>query len=138
TAPWFDIREQQHSPGLLLVLQTMKQADEWGLKRFDLTMGEGDLKERFSTSRADLPTIVLYSRRLHYLGRRLRDHAVKAVRRVLAALRGEDLWKQRVKPVLLNTARHLHVAASVGPVQGYRYVCEMALSPLACRTQLLA
>ena len=121
-APWFDFREQQYSPGLLLVLLTMKRAEEWGLKVFDLTEGEGYLKERFSTNCVPLSTVELYTRPSQYLRRRARDRAVKATRRFLRALGSERLWPAWNKPVLVEGSHFLRSAARMRPRQAFRYI----------------
>jgi len=121
-APWFDFRGQQYSPGLLLVLLTMKRAEEWGLKAFDLTEGEGYLKERFSTNCVPLSIVELYTRPSNYLRRRARDHAVTAMRRLLRALGSESLWAARTKPALVEGSHVLLTAARMRPRQAFRYI----------------
>jgi CelD/BcsL family acetyltransferase involved in cellulose biosynthesis len=120
-APWFDFREQQYSPGLLLVLLTMQRAEEWGLKAFDLTEGEGYLKERFSTNCVSLSIVELYARPSQYLRRRARDHAVRATRRVLRAFRSESVWPAWTT-ALSDSAYVLRTAAGMPPRQACRYI----------------
>jgi hypothetical protein len=120
-APSFDVREQAYSPGLLLVVQTMKRADEWGIKAFDLTIGGGDLKERFSTSRVDLPTAEVYARAWPYYRRRLVDVVIRGVRRPLEKLCGESVWDKKVRPFLLELFAPLHAAWRLGVVCGLSY-----------------
>lgn len=124
-APWFDFREQQYSPGLLLVLLTMKRAQEWGLTAFDLTEGEGYLKERFSTSCVPLSIVELYSRPSRYLRRRARDRAVTATRRLLRAFGSESVWRGYARPALAESAHVLRTASRMRPRQALRYVSEI-------------
>jgi CelD/BcsL family acetyltransferase involved in cellulose biosynthesis len=121
-APWFDFREQQYSPGLLLVLLTMKRAEEWGLTAFDLTEGEGYLKERFSTNCVPLSIVELYSRRSRYLRRRARDRTVRATRRLLRLLGSESAWRGWARPALAGSANVVRTAAGMRPRQAFRYV----------------
>ena len=74
-APAFDIRYNQYSPNLVLLILTMKNAEAWDLLGIDLTVGKGDLKERFSTSRADVPFVEIYPRLRAYYWRALRIFA---------------------------------------------------------------
>jgi hypothetical protein len=127
-APSFDIRERQYSPGLLLVVLTMKHARQWGLQGFDLTIGEGDLKERFSTSRAVLPTVDLYSRPPAYYRRRLQDILVAGARRPLAFFGAEALWRKRIRPALFGFAGRLHAARRLGPWRGFAYLLRPVYS----------
>jgi GNAT superfamily N-acetyltransferase len=61
----------------------MRNAADWGLRGIDLTVGKGDLKERFSTSRADVPFIELYPRFSTYCWRRLRIFASQVKSKVM-------------------------------------------------------
>jgi hypothetical protein len=121
-APWFDFREQQYSPGLLLVLLTMKRAEEWGLTAFDLTEGEGYLKERFSTNCVSLSIVELYSRSSRYLRRRARDRTVTATRRLLRMLGSESVWRRYARPALAESAHVLRTASRMRPRRALRYV----------------
>ena len=120
-APWFDFREQQYSPGLLLVLSTMKQAEEWGLEAFDLTEGDGYLKERFSTNCVPLSIVELYSRPSHYLRRRARDHAVRTIRRVLRAFGSESVWPAWTS-AMVEGSHILRTAVRMRPRRAFRYI----------------
>jgi CelD/BcsL family acetyltransferase involved in cellulose biosynthesis len=92
-APAFDIRYNQYSPNLVLLVLTMKNAEAWDLAGIDLTVGKGDLKERFSTSRVDAPFIEIYPRLTSFYSRALRIFASQAVKRG----EGTQGWK-RAKP----------------------------------------
>lgn len=83
-APSFDIRYNQYSPNLVLLVLTMQNAEAWGLDGIDLTVGKGDLKERFSTSRADVPYIEIYPKPQSYYSRVLRMRAAELLKPMLA------------------------------------------------------
>jgi CelD/BcsL family acetyltransferase involved in cellulose biosynthesis/GNAT superfamily N-acetyltransferase len=98
-APSFDIRYNQYSPNLVLLVLTMQNAEAWGLAGIDLTVGKGDLKERFSTSRADVPYIEIYPRLQSYYARVLRLHASQSLKPRLARW-SESAVGKRVRPLL--------------------------------------
>ena len=55
-APSFDICEKQYSPNLVLLVLGMQNRETWGFPvGYDLTIGRGEMKERFSTNRVDVP-----------------------------------------------------------------------------------
>lgn len=123
-APSFDITYRQYSPGLLLVLFIMKNAAGWGIRGFDLTIGEGDLKERYSTSKVVLPMVELYPRAGTFWRRRAADYAVRCVRGAFRTVRAEDWWLNRVRPSLLETGSRLRAAAGMPGRDGLRYLAE--------------
>jgi CelD/BcsL family acetyltransferase involved in cellulose biosynthesis len=128
-APAFDVREGAYSPGLLLIVLTMKRAQDWGMRGFDLTMGGGDLKERFSTTRVDLPSVDLYTGWWPYTRRRLLDQAISWLRRSLTVAGGDDdLWTKSVKPFVIQAADHARTALALGAAQGWRYLRESAFA----------
>jgi CelD/BcsL family acetyltransferase involved in cellulose biosynthesis len=131
-APAFDLREHRQSPGLLLILLLMKDAERLGLRGIDLTIGEGDLKERYSTSRVELPTIELFPHWRAFVRRRVAQAAASAVRRTFAALGQEPLWKGRIKPVLSEAAALLANARTMSARRALRYL-SATLTPLAGR-----
>ena len=81
---------------MVLVALTMQQSNEWGLRGFDLTIGEGDLKERFSNEQVVLPMVELYASGLSHSLVAVRDAATKGLRR----LTGEERWKSTIRPRL--------------------------------------
>jgi CelD/BcsL family acetyltransferase involved in cellulose biosynthesis/GNAT superfamily N-acetyltransferase len=97
-APSFDIRYRQYSPNLLLLVLTMKNSGMWGFTGIDLTIGKGDLKERFSTSRVVLPWVELYARPQQFYSRKLKKSVVEIARGIIARISGEHTWEKRVKP----------------------------------------
>jgi CelD/BcsL family acetyltransferase involved in cellulose biosynthesis len=133
-APAFDVRESAYSPGLLLVVLTMKHAAAWGIRGFDLTIGGGDLKERFSTSRVDLPSVDLYARWGPYAMRRLLDFVISRLRRGLILFGSDEtLWTKRVRPFFIKGANHARTAAGMGVREGWRYLQDAVLAPLIVR-----
>jgi GNAT superfamily N-acetyltransferase len=124
-APSFDIRHRQYSPNLVLLVLTMKNAEKSGISGIDLTIGKGDLKERFSTSRVILPWIELYSRPSQFYKRKLSAAAVKATRKAIERAGGADAWDRKIKPraalemARLGRARQRGLLASLGIAAGY-------------------
>jgi hypothetical protein len=117
-APSFDVREQAYSPGLLLLALTMKSAGEWGWRGVDLTIGEGNLKERFSTTKVDLPSVDLYCHRLAWVKQRALDTAVRGMRQLTAAMGDGDLWASRIRPALVSLGKAFSVASHLGVARG--------------------
>ncbi len=139
-APSFDVRESAYSPGLLLLVLTMKSAAEWGLRGIDLTIGEGNLKERSSTSRVELPSVDLYSRQISWGKQRVVDMMVVAVRRLLERAGTGGLWASRIRPALVGVADNLHKAKHAGFLRGLRWLWVAALRPVwhTTRTTVLS
>jgi CelD/BcsL family acetyltransferase involved in cellulose biosynthesis/GNAT superfamily N-acetyltransferase len=119
-APSFDIVHRQYSPNLLLLVLTMKKSGVWGFTGIDLTIGEGDLKERYSTSRVDLPWIELYARPSQFFARKLRVAAAKTGRNVIERVGGAGTWKKRIKPGAATAAAKLTRARERGWVGSLR------------------
>jgi CelD/BcsL family acetyltransferase involved in cellulose biosynthesis/GNAT superfamily N-acetyltransferase len=99
-APSFDIRYYPYSPGLVQLVLTMKNIEAWGLTGMDLTIGEGDLKERFSTSRVDLPYVEIYPSFTAYYSRIIYLWVMQIVKSAVARWGGGDAWKKHVRPLL--------------------------------------
>jgi CelD/BcsL family acetyltransferase involved in cellulose biosynthesis/GNAT superfamily N-acetyltransferase len=101
-APAFDIREKQHSPMLVLLALGIENRKEWGFPvGVDLTIGDGEMKRRFSTSRVDLPWVELCSRAGDY--HRLRSRLFLAGQaRQLTNLIHKDSWETNVKPLAIK------------------------------------
>ena len=102
-APSFDIRDNAYSPGLLLMVLSMKEAESWGFKGVDLTIGEGDLKERFSTNRVNLPSVELFSSRRQYLFSKARVTVTMYCRAKVTRLAGEGAWT-KLKPAFKDVS----------------------------------
>ncbi len=102
-APSFDARQKQYSPGLLLLVLTMQEATAWGLRGIDLTVGEGDLKERFSTSHVELPSVELYPAAKTYYIRKAQVAVNSGARNLAARYGGPEQWK-KLKPLRAKIA----------------------------------
>ena len=126
-APSFDVRESAYSPGLLLLALTMKNAESWGWRGVDLTIGEGNLKERFSTSKVDLPSVDLYARRIAWARQRSIDVAVRGMRRLTAHMGAADLWTSRIRPSLIAAGEVLRTALHLGLSRGIPWLVNKSL-----------
>jgi CelD/BcsL family acetyltransferase involved in cellulose biosynthesis len=81
-APAHDIAEEQHSPGQVMLALLIEQAASEGFRRFDLTPGSEEFKDRFASGARPVQTIDVYGRVSRYLVRRTRDAAARATRRL--------------------------------------------------------
>jgi len=97
-APSFDITEERHSPGQVLLALVFQSAEASGLRGVDLTLGVEEYKKRFSNEHVELPTLEIYARTRRYYARRLRDEAVSLAKAALVKWRG---------PQALEQVRHL-------------------------------
>lgn len=98
SAPSFDVRYRQYSPNLILMVLTMKNAPEWGLREIDLTMGEGYFKEQYSTMRVDLPWVELYPKALPYYLQRVKTVLTNLVKAAVIRVGGAEAWRRHIKP----------------------------------------
>ncbi len=135
-APAFDLREHRQSPGLLLILLLMQEAASRGIRGVDLTIGEGELKERCSTSEVVLPTIELLPHRRAETRRRLVRGAAATARLAFGALGQESRWKTTIRPAGLQVLRSLTEARSMPPRLGLRYLIETMGTPLSGRSRV--
>jgi CelD/BcsL family acetyltransferase involved in cellulose biosynthesis/GNAT superfamily N-acetyltransferase len=124
-APSFDIRQRQYSPNLVLLALTMHNAAEWGFPAgVDLTMGKGEVKERFSNSRVEVPLVDLYRRPSSYFVRRARAAVIRAARSMYEKAAGTGAWEKRVRPVgetFAEEVRHIReigIGAAAGRAAG--------------------
>ncbi|MEO8099700.1 MAG: GNAT family N-acetyltransferase [Acidobacteriota bacterium] len=125
-APSFDIRENAYSPGLLLMVLTMQELDKWGLKGVDLTIGEGDLKERFSTSRVELPSVDLFPNGQKYLINKARVAVTMYCREKV----GEETWTKKWKPVFKKAVEKLERVWELGVGGAIASIGNKAVSKL--------
>ena len=126
-APSFDIRFAQYSPNMVLMALAMTNRHAWGFNDIDFTIGEGDLKERLSTSRVDLPWVELYSRPTSYLARKVRVAAIGAAKDLMENLAGPEAWEQRAKPAAEALAAKLERVRALGPREAIRRVARRML-----------
>lgn len=99
-APAFDIREDRHSPGQVLLALLIQGAAVSGLRGVDMTIGTEEFKKRFSNSYVDLPTAEIYSRAWQYYVRRLRDAVVVLAKIAIARFWGPQAWEQAYTTVM--------------------------------------
>lgn len=131
SAPSFDIRLRHYSPNLILLVLTMKHAKDWGLCGIDLTIGEGDLKERFSTTRVDLPWVELHPKAGPYYARRAHLSTTSVLRRVA----GQHAWTKQIKPHLIRIAAASQVARQSGLAHVTREILGSLCSMIVQRTR---
>ncbi|HET8550077.1 MAG TPA: GNAT family N-acetyltransferase [Bryobacteraceae bacterium] len=134
-APSFDVRYRQYSPNLVLLVLTMKNAAEWGFDGIDLTIGKGDLKERFSTSRVDLPWIELYARQHAYFLRKGRIALAGAGRAVAQRIRGENAWEKRFKPFAARIAHKASRAREMGLAGAILHTAKLGVAKFGEHTR---
>lgn len=96
--PSFDVRERQYSPGLLLVVLTMQKLGEWGLRCMDLTVGEGEMKERFGNRPVSVKTVDIYPSEGVYWRWRIKKDAVGVLKEINSKLFGKEFWGKEVRP----------------------------------------
>jgi len=121
SAPSFDIRQRRNSPGVVLMALALKNLKGWGLRGLDLTMGEGDLKERFSTERVDLHGVEIHPRASTYYSRAIRLRATGFLR----GIAGEDAWEHKLKPRLraaVSALRRMRGAGIRGALRAAKIV----------------
>jgi len=118
-APSFDIREKQYSPNLVLLVLGILNREVWGFPQgIDLTMGAGEMKQRFSTSRVDLPWVDLCGAGNDYYPLKLRLFLADKGRQ-LANRISQDSWETKLKPGVgklvykLKRAREMGLANSL-------------------------
>jgi CelD/BcsL family acetyltransferase involved in cellulose biosynthesis len=98
----FDVREEKHSPGQILVALFLQNASTDGLRGVDFTLGTEEFKARFGNSCASLPTVEIYSNSRSYFSRKLRDQLVSGVKAVV--MNGAGARKSRA---LISVGKHI-------------------------------
>ena len=81
-APAHDVAEERNSPGQVLLAVLIQSAAASGLRTIDFTLGSEEFKGRFGNERVELPTIEVYGSAHRYHRQRLRDAAVRSVKRL--------------------------------------------------------
>ncbi len=89
----FDVREEKHSPGQVLVALLLQNASAVGLSGVDFTLGTEDFKARFGNSCASLPTVEIYANSRSYFTRRLRDRVVTGAKALVTNGAGAQKWR---------------------------------------------
>jgi RimJ/RimL family protein N-acetyltransferase len=122
-APSFDVRQRQYSPNLVLLALTMHNSAAWGFPTgVDLTMGKGEVKERFSNSRVEVPLVDLYKRPSQFYSRKLRAALSHGARNLYERVAGDGAWEKRFKPAVENVIDKLSQARDLGPAETLRRV----------------
>ena len=85
-APTFDITEEKHSPGQLLLALVINRAHDSGIHTIDFTMGTEEYKARFGDECLSLPSVYIFPTKSSYLAFNLRTRV---------GLLGKRLAKQR-------------------------------------------
>jgi CelD/BcsL family acetyltransferase involved in cellulose biosynthesis/GNAT superfamily N-acetyltransferase len=131
-APSFDVRHRQYSPNIVLLALTMAERASWGFDGIDLTIGKGEVKERFSTSRVDLPWLELHTRRDRFIVRQVRAASATAGKAIAARVSGNgDVWDARVKPVAERVGRRMTRLRELGPAQALTRAATVACGKIA-------
>lgn len=125
-APAFDVRHRQYSPNIVLLALTMAEHERWGFDGVDLTIGKGEVKERFSTSRVDLPWVELYTGRRQFLLRQVRALSARLGRRASASVAGSpDTWDRRIHPMVEKAAFKLTRMREMGLARSVTHSAEL-------------
>jgi CelD/BcsL family acetyltransferase involved in cellulose biosynthesis len=98
-APAFDLLEQRNSPGLLLLIELMRQCLEDGATQVDFTMGTEPYKARFGNHCVEVSIVDVYLDPLAAARRRLRDLMVKVGRVTVGRLMSETAWHRMAATV---------------------------------------
>jgi CelD/BcsL family acetyltransferase involved in cellulose biosynthesis/GNAT superfamily N-acetyltransferase len=118
-APAFDVREEKHSPGQILLALLLQDAEASGLRGVDFTLGTEDFKKRFGNDCVNLPSAEVYRRAGAYRRRKLRDRVVNAAKESVTRFTGgPERWDQVVSSSgrltdELRRARELGLTGSV-------------------------
>jgi CelD/BcsL family acetyltransferase involved in cellulose biosynthesis len=98
-APAFDLLEQRNSPGLLLLIELMRQSLEDGATQVDFTMGTEPYKARFGNHCVEVSIVDLYLDPFAAARRRLRDLMVKGGRVTVGRLVSKTAWQRMAATV---------------------------------------
>ncbi len=93
-APAFDLLEQRNSPGLLLLIELMRDSVRDGATQVDFTMGTEPYKARFGNHCVEVPIVDLYMDRVAATRRRLRDLVVRGSRATVGRVVSESTWRR--------------------------------------------
>ena len=120
-----DIREENRSPGQVLLALLYQDAENAGIRGVDLTLGTGEVKRRFGNECVNLPSVDLYARERNYRARTLRDTAARRAKQLLTRTGKAYNWHQTARLASdlkdaagrareLGLGRGLKLAARVG------------------------
>lgn len=129
-APSFDVREKQYSPNLALLVLGIQNREAWGFPvGVDLTIGAGEMKQRFSTNRVDLPSVDLCVSAGDYYPIRLRSLVTRKSRQ-LANRVSQDSWDTKLKPGAAKLVHKLKRAREMGLAKSVRQMAALATKPI--------
>ena len=98
-APAFELLEQRNSPGLLLLIELMRESLDDGATQVDFTMGTEPYKARFGNHCVEVSIVDLYLDPLAAARRRLRDLVVKGGRVTVGRLMSKTAWQRMATAV---------------------------------------
>jgi CelD/BcsL family acetyltransferase involved in cellulose biosynthesis/GNAT superfamily N-acetyltransferase len=123
-APSFDIREKQYSPNLVVLVLGMQNREAWGFPEgVDLTVGGGEMKQRFSTRRVNLPWVDLFGSARDYYPTKLRKFFASKGRQITNSIR-QDSWETQLKPSAEKLAYKLGRAREMGFVGSLKRITK--------------
>jgi GNAT superfamily N-acetyltransferase len=88
----FDIREEKHSPGQVLIALLLQNASMDGFTGVDFTLGTEDFKARFGNSCVSLPSVEIYAKAQPFFTRKIRDRVVTSAKALVANDTGAEKW----------------------------------------------
>jgi CelD/BcsL family acetyltransferase involved in cellulose biosynthesis len=88
----FDVREEKHSPGQVLIALLLQKASMDGLSGVDFTLGTEDFKARFGNNCVSLPSVEIYAKGRPYFTRKIRDRVVTSAKALVANGAGQQKW----------------------------------------------
>ncbi|HET6647568.1 MAG TPA: GNAT family N-acetyltransferase [Pyrinomonadaceae bacterium] len=88
----FDVREERHSPGQVLIALLLQRLSMDGLNGVDFTLGTEDFKARFGNSCVSLPSVEIYAKGRPYFTRKIRDRIVTSAKALVANSAGQRKW----------------------------------------------
>jgi CelD/BcsL family acetyltransferase involved in cellulose biosynthesis len=89
-----DLREEQHSPGQLLLADLIAQSLREGNSEIDFTVGSEDFKARFGTICVGAPQMHFYTGVGRYWGIRARQYAVATAKAGVRTVLSDRAWKR--------------------------------------------
>jgi CelD/BcsL family acetyltransferase involved in cellulose biosynthesis/GNAT superfamily N-acetyltransferase len=127
----FDVTEEKHSPGQILIALLLESARAEGLRGVDFTLGTEKFKSRFGNDRVFLPSVELYPTARRYYGRKFRNRAVAGVK-ALVVRGGDEQRRERLTRLgrsLAEGAREFRARGAQAALRGiYRGVARTGRS----------
>jgi CelD/BcsL family acetyltransferase involved in cellulose biosynthesis len=119
-APSISIEDEGRSPALILISWIIQNAQELGLKGFDLTIGDSEFKRRIGNQRFELQTISIYTRRRDFVAIRARTRVTDFVKSAVAKAAGPDAWDDKVKEFARQAGSVAARLRHTGPASAFR------------------